>query len=50
MMNEGNEYPWESVEEDLREARRLIEKCGYWRRREELEDAERALFGKSRSS
>ena len=27
---------------ELREARRLIEKHGYWRRKEELEDAEAA--------
>jgi nucleoside phosphorylase len=35
-------YPWESPQKDLTEARRLIEKCGYWRRKEELEDAEEA--------
>lgn len=29
-------YPWESPELDLKEARRLIEKHGYWRRKEEL--------------
>ena len=28
--------------DDLKEARKLIEKCGYWRRKEELEDAEEA--------
>ena len=49
-MNEADAYPWESVEHDLMEARRLIEKCGYWRRKEELEDAERALLGESHSS
>ena len=38
-------YPWESVEHDLSEARRLIEKHGYGRRKEELEDAEAALLG-----
>jgi tetratricopeptide (TPR) repeat protein len=38
-----NPYPWDSPEHDLREARRLIEKHGYWRRKEELEDAEAAL-------
>jgi hypothetical protein len=27
----------------LAEARKLIEQCGYWRRKEELEDAEAAL-------
>jgi tetratricopeptide (TPR) repeat protein len=37
-------YPWESVQIDLAEARRLIEKHGYWRRKEELEDAEAALI------
>lgn len=35
-------YPWQSPKHDLAEARRLIEKHGYWRRREELEDAEAA--------
>jgi hypothetical protein len=35
-------YPWKSPQEDLVEARRLIEQCGYWRRKEELEDAEEA--------
>ncbi len=39
-------YPWDtSPQEDLREARRLIAKHGYWRRKEELEDAEIAIFG-----
>lgn len=40
-------YPWQnpddtprSAKEDLAEARRLIEKHGYWRRKEELEDTE----------
>jgi len=44
-------YPWDKAEDgtsrgpadDLREARRLIEKHGYGRRREELQDAEEAL-------
>jgi tetratricopeptide (TPR) repeat protein len=35
-------YPWTSPRDDLAEARRLIEKHGYWRRKEELEDAEAA--------
>jgi hypothetical protein len=39
-------YPWESPQHDLAEARRLIETCGYWRRKEELEDAEAAILGK----
>jgi tetratricopeptide (TPR) repeat protein len=40
-------YPWDktSPQADLAEARRLIEKHGYGRREEELEDAERALGG-----
>ena len=41
------EYPWESAEADLVAARKLIEQCGYWRRKEELEDAERVILGKS---
>jgi TIR domain len=35
-------YPWGSPQADLAAARRLIETCGYWRRRQELEDAEDA--------
>jgi hypothetical protein len=35
-------YPWTSPQYDLAEARRLIKKHGYWRRKEELEDAEAA--------
>jgi len=41
------EYPWESAEADLKAARKLIEECGYWRRKEELEDAERVILKKS---
>jgi hypothetical protein len=36
-------YPWESRHADLAEARQLIEKGGYGRRKEELEDAEAGL-------
>jgi len=36
-------YPWQSPQHDLAEARRLIEKHGYGRRQQELEDAEAAL-------
>ena len=36
-------YPWESPQADLAEARRLIVKHGYGRRKQELEDAERAF-------
>jgi hypothetical protein len=44
-------YPWNKFEDgtegrgpkdDLADARKLIERCGYWRRKEELEDAEEA--------
>jgi hypothetical protein len=35
-------YPWDSPHADLAAARALIERCGYWRRKEELEDAEAA--------
>ena len=40
-------YPWTSPQHDLAEARRLIEKHGYGRRKEELEDAEAAARGVS---
>jgi len=39
-----DEYPWGSAREDLAEARRLIEKHGYHRRDEELEDAEAVIL------
>ncbi len=39
------EYPWGSAGADLAAARELIEKCGYGRRKQELEDAERAIGG-----
>ena len=38
----GEQYPWESPAADLAAARRLIDKHGYLRRMEELEDAETA--------
>lgn len=41
------DYPWESAEADLKAARTLIEQCGYWRRKEELEDAERVILNPS---
>jgi len=41
------EYPWEGAEADLAAARKLIEQCGYWLRKEELEDAERVILKKS---
>jgi len=39
------QYPWRSPAADLAAARELIEKCGYGHRKEELEDAERAIGG-----
>lgn len=39
-------YPWESPSADLSAARKLIETSGYWRRKEELEDAEKVLLHK----
>jgi hypothetical protein len=36
-------YPWTSPQADLAAARKLIEQCGYWRRKEELEDAEKVM-------
>jgi hypothetical protein len=38
-------YPWVSPRDDLAKARALIERHGYWRRKEELEDAEAAAKG-----
>lgn len=38
-------YPWNTPQHDLAEARRLITKHGYWRRKEELEDAEAVILG-----
>jgi len=38
-------YPWQSPQHDLAEARRLIVKHGYLRRKEELEDAEGFILG-----
>ena len=40
---DGASYPWQSPAADLAAARRLIEKHGYGRRMEELEDAEATL-------
>ena len=40
----AEDYPWETPEADLKAARKLIEQCGYWRRKEELEDAERVIL------
>lgn len=37
-------YPWQSPRADLAEARWLIEKHGYLRRMEELEDAEKVIL------
>jgi hypothetical protein len=42
----GKHYPWISEIQDLKTARQLIEKHGYWRRKGELEDAEAALLKK----
>ena len=40
--NRPETYPWVSPRDDLDKARKLIDECGYGRRREELEDAEAA--------
>ncbi len=42
MAGRPKDYPWISARDDLDAARKLIETCGYGRRREELEDAEAA--------
>jgi hypothetical protein len=41
--NEGPAYPWGSPQADLAAARQLIERCGYWRRKEELGDVEKVV-------
>ena len=38
-----SKYPWLSAQDDIAQARRLMEKHGYWRRKQELEDAEALL-------
>jgi hypothetical protein len=40
-------YPWTSPQDDLANARRLIEEHGYGRRKEEFEDAEAAALAVS---
>lgn len=47
LQNDETPYPWESPVADLAAARALIEKHGYGRRKEELEDAEAALLRSS---
>jgi tetratricopeptide (TPR) repeat protein len=50
LFNAVKPYPWNKnpdgtergAKDDLKDARKLIEQCGYWRRKEELEDAEEA--------
>jgi hypothetical protein len=37
-------YPWISPQADLAAARQLIGRSGYWRRKEELEDAEKVIL------
>jgi hypothetical protein len=41
----NEEYPWESPAADLAAAEKLIDKCGYHRRDEELADAKQAILG-----
>ena len=42
MTSRPDDYPWASPRDDLDEAGKLINECGYGRRREELADAEAA--------
>jgi hypothetical protein len=35
----------QDAQADLAAARQLIESCGYWRRKEELEEAEKVILG-----
>jgi len=43
LANRPSQYPWSSADNDLAQARRVIEVCGYGRRLEELQNAEAAL-------
>jgi tetratricopeptide (TPR) repeat protein len=43
LFHHAKRYPWQSPQHDLAEARRLIVKHGYLRRKEELEDAEASI-------
>ena len=43
LFHHAKPYPWQPPQHDLAEARRLIFKHSYLRRKEELEDAESAL-------
>jgi hypothetical protein len=45
LFHHAKPYPWQSPQHDLAEARRLIFKHGYLRRKEELEDAEGFILG-----
>jgi hypothetical protein len=47
LFHQASPYPWQSPQQDLSEARRLIEKHGYWRRKEELEGLEAVILGRS---
>jgi hypothetical protein len=40
-------YPWESPQDDLAAAEKLINDCGYHRRDEELADAKLAILGQA---
>jgi uncharacterized protein DUF4062 len=41
------QYPWQSPQDDLAAAEKLINDCGYHRRDEELADAKRAILGQA---
>ena len=41
------QYPWQSPQDDLAAAEKLINDCGYHRRDEELTDAKQAILGQS---
>ena len=38
-------YPWTSPQDDLDDAEKLINECGYHRRDEELAEAKLAILG-----
>jgi len=43
----GQQYPWQSPQDDLAAAEKLINDCGYHRRDGELVDAKQAILGQS---
>ena len=43
LFSDTTPYPWGSLKKDLATVRQLIHDCGYWRRKQELKDFEKAI-------